>query len=431
MISIEQVKRLNMVELLTNHYHMKFHRVGGRYGSLSPFTQEKNPSFFVSQETDGHWLFKDFSSGNAGSIIDFVLIKEGFSNISEALAHIRKLLGGSNGHFIHSYQSVDTVKKAYDIEQIYRKLHTNDPSICRQYLAGRGIANGIIDDLIENGILVHNHHKGQSYCCFAVFNTEGALRCLDNHQINGDGKFVLGQKAIFTRDWKTLPSAERVFACEGIIDYLSIKTHTEGSIPGIALLGNIINFDTALFKAARVIISALDADAGGLRALLDLQDEFPQKEFLICNFGEGKDPNESLLALRAGKKLSTQDKLELYREFMRAENKSEVALRWGINRSYMYQIVNDCEELILSGLGQRRSGRKPEGAPATLEDAIKRIAALEDEKLNEAKEKERFYARSEFLKVRLKWAEIDAAQLRGESGQKPVNRQIKKKKRNR
>ena len=161
-ISIEQVKRLNMVELLTNHYYMRFHRVGGRYESLSPFTKEKNPSFFVSQGTDGHWLFKDFSSGNAGSIIDFVLIKEGLSNPSEALLHIRKLLGGTNGNPTYPSQTVETVKKAYDIEQIYRKLHTNDPSICRQYLAGRGIADGIIDDLIENGILVHNHHKNPS-----------------------------------------------------------------------------------------------------------------------------------------------------------------------------------------------------------------------------------------------------------------------------
>lgn len=440
MASVEEIKRLNMVELLTHHYRMTFRRVGGKYASLSPFTGERNPSFFVRQDNDGHWLFKDFSSGNGGSIIDFVLLKEGCKNVSEALLHIRKLLGCRNGH--SRCAPVDTVieKKGfgYDIEDIYRKVLTNDQAVCRKYLAGRGIAKQIIDDLTENGILLHNHHKGHSYCCFAVFNQAGNLCCLDNHQIDGEGKFVLGKKDIFTRDWDILSSAERVFACEGIIDYLSIKTLNESLIPGIALLGNIVHFDTALFKAARVIISALDADSSGLRAFLDLQDKFPDKEFLVCNLGECKDPNEHLQALKAGKeptKLTPKEKLDLYKEFMRAENKSEVAMKWGINRSYMYQIVKECEQLILSGLMQRRPGRKPEGTPVTLEDAIERLATLEEEKLNEAKEKERFYARSEFLKVRLKWAEFEAAQLRGEpvgdSGEKRTNKQIKKKRRKR
>ena len=115
---------------------------------------------------------------------------------------------------------------------------------------------------------------------------------------------------------------------------------------------------------------------------------------------------------------------------MRAENKTEVALRWGINRSYMYQVVKECEELILNGFSERRPGRKPEGAPATLDEAMKRISVLEEEKRHEAKEKERFHARSEFMKVRLKWAEIEAEELQGEK-KKSSKKQIKKKKKKR
>lgn len=421
MIRVEDIKGLNMVRLLSDHYGMSFRHVGGEHVSLSPFTKEEKPSFFVRQAEDGHWLFKDFSSGYGGSIIDFVLLKEEFSNISDGLAHIHRLLGdkgsGLNqtpyGHPICS----ESPQREYEIKEIYRKLRTNDLDICCKYLTKRGISDEVIDDLCEEGILFHNHHQGHSYCCFAVFDRTGELKCLDNHQIDGERKFILGKKDIFTRDWENLPGAEVVFVCEGVIDYLSMKTLEGMSLPGIALLGNMVRFDTELFKSARVVMSALDGDAGGVSAYLDLQEKFPDKEFSVYDFGTCNDPNEYLKAVKEGKdvtNLTAQDKLSLYKEFMSAENKSEVALKWGINRSYMYQIVKECEEMILGGFSDRHPGRKSGYAPATLDEAIKRIAILEEEKRHEAKEKERFYARSEFMKLRLKWAESEARELRGE-----------------
>jgi len=93
MLNVEEIKSLNMVEVLNRHYGMNFQITGGQHVSLSPFTSESNPSFHVRQAQDGHWLFKDFSSGHGGSLIDFVLIKEGFSEVSEALGHIRTKSG--------------------------------------------------------------------------------------------------------------------------------------------------------------------------------------------------------------------------------------------------------------------------------------------------------------------------------------------------
>ncbi|MDY7033976.1 MAG: CHC2 zinc finger domain-containing protein [Thermodesulfobacteriota bacterium] len=69
--SIEAIKKLNLVDFLRNHYHLDFQPIGGAYACHSPFTQDKTPSFFV-RLVDGHWLFKDFSSGYGGSIFDFV-----------------------------------------------------------------------------------------------------------------------------------------------------------------------------------------------------------------------------------------------------------------------------------------------------------------------------------------------------------------------
>ncbi len=104
-------------------------------------------------------------------------------------------------------------------------------------------------------------------------------------------------------------------------------------------------------------------------------------------------------------------------------------MKWGINRSYMYQIVSECEESIRNGFSHRCPGRRPNHAPTTLKEAIERIAALEEGKHREEVEKEKYIARSEFMALRLKWAQIEAAELRGEClADSHKKKQIKKKK---
>lgn len=429
MITVEEIKGLNIVDLLTKYYGMKFSFVGNQQASLSPFTEETKPSFFVRQ-VNNHWLFKDFSSGYGGSFIDFVLFKEGYLKVEEAIGHIRNLIGGNN----QKYQNKERINKGealnYDIKTILKKIRDNDYTICRKYLSNRSISKEVIDNLAEKGILFHNKYRGHSYCCFAVFDQNGGLCCLDNHQIDGEKKFVLGKKDIFTYDWQILPKAKHIFVCEGVIDYLSIKTLEGDTSAGIALLGNAVRFNTELIKSAQVITLALDGDEGGYKAVLDLQEKFPDKEFSVYDIGHCKDPNEYLQEVKKGKdptNLTPQEKLKLYKESITAANKKEVAIKWGINRTYMYEIKKDCEEIIVNGFSQRSRGRKSAQAPSTLSEAQKIIDRLSEEKRHEAIEKERYYARSEFLKLRLKWAENDLSELRGDS-QNNKKKQIKKKK---
>jgi transposase-like protein len=447
-LGIEEVKRLNMIDFLSRHYGLAFSNSGvsahsggqgqcrSQFCCLSPFREERNPSFFVRyNEVDGHWLFKDFSSGHGGSLIDFVLIKEGFGNVREALSYIEHLLcvesGGGIGQRQESFQlpssspsptsptSIPSIGKTYEVESLYKTFRRNDVRPCREYLLNRSINQELVENLCRDELLVHNRHEGVSYCCFAVFNAEGKLCCLDNRQIGGDGKFVLGNKHPFSLDWSQLPSSERVFVTESIIDYLSIKTLEGFDFRGVALLGNVLNFSSELFGSAGEIVSALDGDSGGFRAFLDLEEKFSHRMIRVYDFGDSKDANE-YLHLQKGKerqrakRLSAEDKLSLYRDFQRSENKSEVASKWGINRSYMYDIVKECEGLILSGFSKRRSGRKPAGQPETLDEACERLKELEAENRRLDEERERYWVRNEFMKVRLKWAEREAGELGGE-----------------
>jgi len=123
-----------------------------------------------------------------------------------------------------------------------------------------------------------------------------------------------------------------------------------------------------------------------------------------------------LVAVRSGRgrTLSPERKLQLYREFQGAENKTELARRWGLDRSHLYAIVRECEQILVEGFSHRRPGRPAKGKPTTLEGALGRIAELEGEYERKATEYEEQYCRSEFLALRLKWAEIEAAELRGE-----------------
>ena len=107
------------------------------------------------------------------------------------------------------------------------------------------------------------------------------------------------------------------------------------------------------------------------------------------------------------KKLTPEQKLEIYQEFLRSTNKAAVARKYNIDRSYLYDIVKSCDKGLLAHLEQQKSGRKKADQPPTYNTALEKIKNLEDQNLELEKEKEKLYVKSEFLKLRLSWAEKD------------------------
>src|ERR1700732_2303086 len=55
---------------------VKLRKAGREWKGLSPFNQEKTPSFFVN---DQKAMWFDFSSGKNGNIFDFLMLTEGVS----------------------------------------------------------------------------------------------------------------------------------------------------------------------------------------------------------------------------------------------------------------------------------------------------------------------------------------------------------------
>ena len=81
---IEDIRhKVNIYDLVSPVVGLK--RVGANYRGLSPFNNEKTPSFYILPDKN---IFKDFSSGEAGDIYKFIQLTErlNFQEAVEAIA---------------------------------------------------------------------------------------------------------------------------------------------------------------------------------------------------------------------------------------------------------------------------------------------------------------------------------------------------------
>lgn len=84
----EEVRaRLNIEDVISEYIQLK--RVGRNLKGLSPFTDERTPSFMVSPEKQ---IWHDFSSGKGGDIFTFVMLVEGM-DFRQALEHLARKAG--------------------------------------------------------------------------------------------------------------------------------------------------------------------------------------------------------------------------------------------------------------------------------------------------------------------------------------------------
>ena len=67
--SIETMKhQVNLVDVVSPYVQLK--RTGGSWKGLSPFTQEKTPSFYVHPDRG---FYKCFSTGEGGDLFTFIM----------------------------------------------------------------------------------------------------------------------------------------------------------------------------------------------------------------------------------------------------------------------------------------------------------------------------------------------------------------------
>jgi DNA primase len=124
MNEVEQIKdRLDIVDVISNYVPLK--QAGSNWKGLSPFKNEKTPSFMVSSEK-GIW--HDFSSGQGGDVFSFVMLMEGIE-FREALEMLAKRAGVElKPRSSYSKKDVESKNSLYDaLDMAMKFYHLNLP----------------------------------------------------------------------------------------------------------------------------------------------------------------------------------------------------------------------------------------------------------------------------------------------------------------
>ena len=104
-------RNVDMVDYISQY--TDFRQKGREYWALSPLTNERTPSFSVNTERSDRHVFKDFSSGASGDIVDFVKVYEGVGT-KEAIKILSR------------YAAIDE-------SELTRKTHLDSAVVAKRY----------------------------------------------------------------------------------------------------------------------------------------------------------------------------------------------------------------------------------------------------------------------------------------------------------
>lgn len=122
MDAVEEIRsRLNIEDVISEYVELK--RAGRNFRGLSPFSNERTPSFMVSPDKQ---IWHDFSSGKGGNMFSFVMEMEGldFKGALELLARkagvdleqFRGTGGGDSHQKERLYEALDLATKFYQTQ---------------------------------------------------------------------------------------------------------------------------------------------------------------------------------------------------------------------------------------------------------------------------------------------------------------------------
>ncbi len=103
----EIIERLSIVEVIGKHISLT--KKGSNFFGLSPFKNEKTPSFSVNEEKK---MFKCFSTGEGGNVFDFLIKVKGYT-FKEALNE----LADKSGVQLQSYKGTQDFQTIYNINE--------------------------------------------------------------------------------------------------------------------------------------------------------------------------------------------------------------------------------------------------------------------------------------------------------------------------
>ena len=329
---------------------VKLAKSGREMVGLSPFGQERTPSFFVN---DQKMAWFDFSSGKNGNIFDFIMETEGLS-----FPETVERLAGEAGLALPA-RSAETERQEQRRAGLHevlewaaaffeRELAGTRGSSARAYLDGRGIAaasrktfrighapaerhalrdalaakGASVETMCEAGLLIHGEDIAVPYdrfrdrVMFPIEDRSGRVIAFGGRALEKDAqaKYLNSPETplfhkghvLFNhhRARKAAHDKGRVIAVEGYVDVVSM--HAGGFAETVAPLGTALTEEQAglLWTMAPQPILCFDGDKAGRKAAhraaeMALPLIAPTRTLAFALLPEGQDPDELVRAFGA------------------------------------------------------------------------------------------------------------------------------------
>ena len=322
---------------------VKLKKAGREYKGLSPFQQEKTPSFFVNDEKQA-WF--DFSSGLNGNIFDFVMKTEGVS-FPEAVERLASMAGMALPAATPDAARHEQRRKTlHDVMELAAKFFADtlasrngakargylgdraitpqtqlqfrlgyappDRFALKEHLGGQGIST---EDMVEAGLLVGGddipvpYDRFRDRVMFPITDARGRVIAFGGRALEKDvpAKYLnspetpLFHKGDNLYNLATARQATHngspLIVVEGYVDVIAMVTAGFGG--AVAPLGTALteNQLALLWKMADEPILCFDGDRAGQKAAyraadLALPALLPGKSLRFALLPEGQDPDD-------------------------------------------------------------------------------------------------------------------------------------------
>lgn len=363
--TIDQVYETARVEEVIGDF-VTLKKSGSNFKGLSPFSQERTPSFMVSPVKQ---IWKDFSSGKGGNVVAFLMEHEHFS-YPEALRYLAKRY---NIEIEETQQTQEEKAKADAKESLYlvnkyaqQSFEENlwelseGRAIGHSYFKERGFSDETIrffglgyslekkdhfykqalkagyeeNYLIETGLVIKNEQgvvdRFRGRVLFPIRSMAGRIQGFGGRILSATAKTAKylnsPESEIYNKSQvlygiyeskKAIAKADLCYLVEGYTDVIQLfQSGVENvvSSSGTALTPQQIRL---IRRLTSNIVVLFDGDAAGLRAALRGIDLILEQgmNIKICSFPEGEDPdsfakNQTKETLQSYLEESAQDFIE-------------------------------------------------------------------------------------------------------------------------
>lgn len=368
--TIDKVFEFARVEEVISDF-IALKKSGANYKGLSPFTNEKTPSFIVSPSKQ---IWKDFSSGKGGNVIAFLMEHEQY-NYPES---IKYLANKYNIEIIESLESDDDKEERSFRESLfiinnyakeYFENNLDKDNDVLNYLKERGLSeftiknfglgysknsksdfyknaldNGYsLDYLIETGLVVSTENENidryRERIIFPIKSIAGRIvgfggRILDSNKkiakyINSpESKIYNKSKTLYGiyESKQFIVKEDLCYLVEGYMDV--IQLHENGIKNVLASSGTSITKEQIVLikRLTSNVVILFDGDQAGLSASLRSIDLILEEglNIKICTFPDGEDPDSFV----------KKNKKESMIEYINNQSKDFIDFKLNINSNF-------------------------------------------------------------------------------------------------